>query len=75
LTLDFINIGQTATIKSVNGQGALRKRLLDMGLTPKTRVQVKKVAPLGDPISLTLRGYELTIRREDAKQIEVEVIQ
>jgi len=72
MTLDFVDVGQTVTIKAVNGQGALRKRLLDMGLTPKTKVQVKKVAPFGDPISLTLRGYELTIRRDDARKIEVE---
>ena len=57
---------------SVGGQGALRKRLLDMGLTPKVLVSVRKIAPMGDPIELTLRGYTLTLRREDAKSIEVQ---
>lgn len=56
----------------VNGYGALRRRLLDMGLTPKTMVMVRKVAPMGDPIELHLRGYELTLRVEDAKNIVVQ---
>ena len=56
----------------MNGQGALRDRLLDMGLTPRTVVMVRKVAPMGDPIEITLRGYELTLRIEDAAMIEVQ---
>lgn len=74
MTLDQLPIGKKGKIISVNGQGALRRHLLDMGLTPKITVMVRKVAPMGDPIELHLRGYELTIRKEDAKNIEIEVI-
>ena len=73
MTLEELKIGQKAKIIAVNGQGALRRRLLDMGLTPHTEVMVRKVAPMGDPIEIHLRGYELTIRKEDAKEIEVEM--
>ena len=66
MTLDRLSVGNTA-----GGEGALRCRLLDMGLIPKTRVCVTKVAPLGDPIELRLRDYSLSIRLEDARQIEV----
>lgn len=72
MTLDTLKIGHEAVIVKVGGSGALRRRLLDMGLTPKTKVMVRKVAPMGDPIELHLRGYELTIRLEDAREIEVE---
>ncbi len=71
MTLDQLKVSQSGTIKAVGGQGALRRRLLDMGLTPGTRIMVRKVAPLGDPIELYLRGYELTLRQEDARQIEL----
>lgn len=71
MTLDQLPIGKEAIITKVGGEGALRRRLLDMGLTPKTKVLVRKVAPLGDPIELRLRGYLLTIRKEDANRIEV----
>ncbi len=71
MTLDKLKIGRTATIVKVNGEGALRRRLLDMGLTPKTRVMVRKIAPLGDPLELCLRGYELSIRKADAGSIEI----
>jgi len=74
MTLKDLNIGQSGIIKTVGGEGALRRRLLDMGLTPKTKVLVRKIAPFGDPIELSLRGYELSIRLEDAKKIEVEEI-
>lgn len=73
MSLDELKVGQTAIILAVNGQGALRGRLLDMGLTPHTEILLRKVAPMGDPIEVTLRGYELTLRVADAKQIEVEV--
>ena len=73
MTLDKINIGQKSVISIVRGEGALRRRLLDMGLTPHTEITITKVAPMGDPIQLHLRGYELTLRKEDAKNIEVEV--
>lgn len=72
MTLDKLEIGEKRKILAVNGQGALRRRLLDMGLTPFTEVMIRKVAPMGDPIELHLRGYELTIRLDDAKNIEVE---
>ena len=72
MTLDQLEIGACAKILSVGGQGVLRRRLLDMGLTPKTTVMVRKIAPMGDPIELHLRGYELTIRLEDAKKITEE---
>ena len=72
MTLDELLIGRKAKILAVNGQGALRGRLLDMGLTPHTEVLVRKVAPMGDPIELMLRGYELTLRKEDAKNIDIE---
>lgn len=72
MTLDELEIGKSGVITAVNGEGALRRRLLDMGLTPKTKVMVRKVAPMGDPIEIHLRGYELTIRVDDAKDIEIE---
>ena len=75
LTLDQLPIGKSARIKTVGGEGALRCRLLDMGLTPKTVVSVQKVAPMGDPIELRLRGYELTLRLEDAQKITVEAVE
>ncbi len=71
MTLEELPIGESAIIKSVGGEGALRCRFLDMGLIPKTWVEVRKVAPMGDPIEIRLRGYELTIRKDDAKEIEV----
>ncbi len=72
MTLDKLKTGNKGIITSVGGSGALRRRLLDMGLTPNTTVMVRKVAPLGDPIELFLRSYELTIRQEDAKKIEIQ---
>ena len=72
MTLDQLAVGHSGIVTSVGGQGALRKRLLDMGLTPKVLVSVRKIAPMGDPIELTLRGYELTLRLEDAQKIEIE---
>lgn len=71
MTLDQLPLGREATILYVGGEGALRCRLLDMGLIPGTRVTVRKVAPMGDPIELFLRGYTLTIRLEDARKIDV----
>lgn len=74
MTLATLKIGEMAKIISVGGEGALRRRLLDMGLTPRTQVMVRKIAPMGDPIEIFVRDYELTLRKEDAAQIEVEVI-
>ena len=70
-TLDKIKPGQTVYIVRLDSEGAIRRRLLDLGLTPGTGVMVRKVAPLGDPLELYLRGYELTIRAEDARKIIV----
>ena len=71
MTLNELPVGKAAVITKVGGAGALRCRLLDMGLIPKTKIVITKVAPMGDPIELRLRGYTLTIRIEDAKNIEL----
>lgn len=70
-TLDKLPVGKTGIITKVGGEGALRLRFLDMGLIPRTEVNVYKIAPLGDPIEIHLRGYSLTIRKEDAANIEI----
>lgn len=72
MTLDMLKVGESGIIKTVGGEGDLRLRLLDMGLIPKTRITLIKVAPMGDPMELYVRGYELTLRAEDARKIEVE---
>ena len=69
MTLAEIKVGQDAVLRTIGGQGELRHHLLDMGLTPGTEVTLRKVAPMGDPIQIQVRGYELTIRREDAAKI------
>ena len=71
-TLRDVKIGQTAVIKRLHGEGALKRRIMDMGLTKGTEVYVRKVAPLGDPLELAVRGYELSVRKGDAELIEVE---
>lgn len=71
MTLDKLPIGKPAIILTVGGEGGLRCHLLDMGLIPHTEVTVRKVAPLGDPMELHLRGYTMTLRKEDAARIEV----
>lgn len=71
MTLDQLKAGESAVITAVGGEGPLRLRLLDMGLIPRTKVKVQKLAPLGDPIQVLLRGYELTIRKDDAAKITV----
>ena len=71
-TLRDVKIGQTAVIKRLHGEGALKRRVMDMGLTKGTEVYVRKVAPLGDQLELTVRGYELSVRKGDAELIEVE---
>lgn len=70
-TLKEVRVGETATVAKLHGEGALRRRIMDMGVTRGTEVFVRKVAPLGDPIELTVRGYELSIRKSDAEMIEV----
>lgn len=72
MTINDLAVGEEGRIKEVLGEGVLRLRFLDMGLIPRTKVKVQKIAPLGDPIQISIRGYELTIRREDAKKITIE---
>ena len=74
MTLDELKVGGRGKITAVGGEGMLRCRLLDMGLIPQTLVSVTKVAPMGDPMELLLRGYSLTLRREDAHNITVEEV-
>lgn len=71
MTIADLKIGSSGVIAAVGGEGALRLRFLDMGLIPGTKVTLQKVAPMGDPIQLHLRGYELTIRLEDAQKISL----
>ena len=71
-TLREIPIGQTVMVKKLEGEGALTRRIMDMGITKGTQIYVRKVAPLGDPVEITVRGYELSIRKGDAANILVE---
>lgn len=75
MTINDLQIGQQGIISTVGGEGALRLRFLDMGLIPGTSVLLQKVAPMGDPIQIQVRGYELTIRREDAKMIGLQEVE
>ena len=68
-----IKVGQTCTVKKIHGEGAVKRRIMDMGLTKGVEVYVRTVAPLGDPMELTIRGYELSIRKADAEMVEVEL--
>ncbi|MBR1822631.1 MAG: ferrous iron transport protein A [Ruminococcus sp.] len=72
MTLRDVKIGQSAKVKKLTGEGAVKRRIMDMGLTKGTEVTVRKVAPLGDPIEVTVRGYELSIRKADAEMVVVE---
>lgn len=71
-TLREAAIGQTVTVKRLHGEGPVRRRIMDMGITKGVEVHVRKAAPLGDPVEVTVRGYELSLRRADAEMIEVE---
>lgn len=71
-TLKEIKVGQSAIIKKIHSDGALKRRIMDMGITKGVEVNIRKVAPLGDPVEITVRGYELSIRKADAELIEVE---
>ena len=71
-TLRDVKIGDTAKVKKLHGEGAVKRRIMDMGITKGVDVYVRKAAPLGDPIEITVRNYELSLRREDASMIEVE---
>ena len=72
MTLRIVGVGQTVTVSKITGVGAIKRRIMDMGLTKGTSVYVRKVAPLGDPIEVTVRGYELSLRKADAELIEVQ---
>ena len=72
MTLNEVGIGNTVKVSKINGQGAVKKRIMDMGVTKGVEIYVRKVAPLGDPVEVTVRGYELSLRKEDAKIIEVQ---
>ena len=71
-TLRDVGIGETATVVKLHGEGAVKRRIMDMGITKHTPVYIRKVAPLGDPVEVTVRGYELSIRKADAEMIEIE---
>ncbi len=71
-TLRDVAVGSTAKVKKIHGEGAVKRRIMDMGITKGVEVAVRKVAPLGDPIEITVRGYELSLRKADAESIEVE---
>ncbi|NLG03366.1 MAG: ferrous iron transport protein A [Clostridia bacterium] len=70
-TLKELKIGERATVQKLHGEGAVKRRIMDMGITKGVEVSVRKVAPLGDPIEITVRGYELSIRKADAQLIEL----
>ena len=72
MTLKEVKIGQTCTVKRIHGEGALKRRIMDMGITKGAKIYVRKVAPLGDPVEITVRDSELSIRKGDAELIEVE---
>lgn len=72
MTLKEVKVGETVKVSKLCGEGAVKRRIMDMGITKGTEVYVRKVAPLGDPIELTVRGYELSIRKADAEMIIVE---
>lgn len=72
MTLKEVAVGSTAKVKKITGAGPLRRRIMDMGITKGTDVYVRKVAPLGDPVEVTVRGYELSLRKADAEMIEVQ---
>ena len=71
-TLREVKVGETATVVKLHGEGATKRRIMDMVLTKGTEVYIRKVAPLGDPVEITIRGYELSIRKADAELIEIE---
>ncbi len=72
MTLKEVKTGQTVTVKKLNGEGAVKRRIMDMGITKGVEIYVRKVAPLGDPVEITVRGYELSVRKADAEMVEVE---
>jgi ferrous iron transport protein A len=71
-TLHYVKVGETVTVVKLHGTGPVKRRIMDMGITKGVAIHVRKVAPLGDPMELNVRGYELSVRRADAEMIEVE---
>ena len=71
MTLSQLKVGESGTVTAVNGEGAIRRRLFDMGITPGAEVSLRKKAPLGDPIEIAIRGYELTLRKAEAAHVEI----
>ena len=71
MTLRDVKTGQTVTVQKINGEGAVKRRIMDMGITRGVEIFVRKVAPLGDPVEITVRGYELSLRKADSEIIEV----
>ncbi|MCR4952855.1 MAG: ferrous iron transport protein A [Treponema sp.] len=72
MTLRETKTGQTVTVVKLNGEGAVKRRIMDMGITKGVEIYVRKVAPLGDPVEITVRGYELSVRKADAEMVEVQ---
>ena len=72
MTLREVKKGQTVTVLKLNGEGAVKRRIMDMGITKGTEIFIRKVAPLGDPVEVTVRGYELSVRKADAQMVEVQ---
>lgn len=70
-TLKDVKVGETVTVKKLHGEGAVKRRVMDMGLTKGVEIYVRKVAPLGDPVEITVRGYELSLRKSDAEMVEL----
>lgn len=71
-TLKNVKVGETVRVKRLNGEGAVKRRIMDMGITKGVDIHVRKVAPLGDPVEITVRGYELSLRKADTEMIEIE---
>ncbi len=71
-TLKDVKVGETVRVKKLSGEGAVKRRIMDMGITKGVEIYIRKVAPLGDPIEVTVRGYELSLRKADAEMVEVE---
>lgn len=74
MTLKEVKCGQTVSVVKLHGEGAVKRRIMDMGITKGTEIYVRKVAPLGDPVEITVRGYELSVRKNDAQCVEVKVV-
>ena len=72
MALREVKTGETVTVVKLNGEGAVKRRIMDMGITKGVEIYVRKVAPLGDPVEVTVRGYELSVRKEDAQMVEVQ---